>query len=388
MKAGLSLALNDHRKARVSIFLPSLNGGGAERVMVTLANAFYDRGYAVDLVLGLAAGPYLQNVDSNVRVVNLNAERVSNSLFPLVSYLRREQPVVVLSAMTHANVIAILARLLARSRARLVISERSTISVEASRSQGLVGRILFAMVPRLYKFADKIVVVSKAAAYDLVRFSRLLPSAIDVIYNPFELEKINRKAAEEIDHDWVKLGAPPVILAIGRLSEQKDFSSLIQAFAQIRKTQQVRLLILGEGEQRAKLESLAESLGLSSDDIQMPGFVIAPFSYLARCAVFVLSSRWEGLPGVLIEAMACGAPVVSTDCPSGPNEILESGRWGALVSVGDVNALASAIARVLDTPRSQLPDVRQRAMDFEQGRAVDAYLKAMGLELYATTRNT
>lgn len=365
--------------ARIAIFLPSLNGGGAERVMVTLANAFAQRGYAVDLVLAAAQGPYLKDVSPDVCVVDLKAGRVIKALLPLARYLRQERPVAMLVAMTHANIVALLARMLARAPTRLVLSERSTISVEYECAQGLAARIIYTLVRRLYTRADGIVAVSQAAATDLVRFAALPSRAVEVIYNPFELERIQTRAAETIVHPWFEPGQPPVVLAIGRLNEAKDYPTLIRAFDQLRAARPLRLLILGEGELRATLEALVAEFGLTTDDVQMPGFVANPFAYLARCGVFVLSSRYEGLPGALIEAMACGAPVVSTDCPSGPHEILDGGRWGALVPVGDAEALARALDTALSVPRSQLPDVRQRAKYFEQGKAVDAYLKALGL---------
>lgn len=360
---------------RVAIYLPSLRGGGAERVMVTLANAFAERGYATDLVLATAEGPYLKDVSDQVRVVDLHAGRVSKALLPLARYLRRERPRAMLSAMDHANVVAVAARLLARVPCRLVVSERSTISVDAARAQDAVARAVYALVPWAYRRADAIVAVSREAAADLERFARLPAGSVRAIYNPFDLERIARLAAEPLTHPWFGPGQPPVVLAIGRLTEQKDFPSLIRAFAAVRSCRPVRLLILGEGELRGELEALVRTCGLTADDVQMPGFVANPFAYLARCAVFVLSSRWEGLPGVLIEALACGAPVVSTDCPSGPREILEDGRWGRLVPVGDVEALAAAILATMAEP--QHPDVVARARDFGADGAVDEYLEAL-----------
>lgn len=363
---------------RIALFLPSLRGGGAERVMVTLANAIAGRGYPVDLVLAKAEGPYRNDVSSGVRVVDLQAGRVIKGLLPLAHYLRRERPVAMLAAQTHANTVALLARILARVATRVVVSERITISVVNGRAKGLVARLNYVLVPSLYRRADGICTVSRAASADLVSFARLPAAAVKTIYNPFDLGRIERLATEGVDDPWLRPGQPPVLLAIGRLAEQKDFSTLIRAFARLRSQRPLRLLVLGEGELRPMLEALLAQCGLTADDVRMPGFVSNPYAYLARCSVFVLSSRFEGLPGVLIEALACGAPVVSTDCPSGPDEILEGGRWGSLVPVGDVDALAGAIAATLDTPRNQLPDVRQRAQDFEQERAVDAYLKLLG----------
>ena len=153
--------------------------------------------------------------------------------------------------------------------------------------------------------------------------------------------------AEPFDHPWFAPGAPPVILGAGRLTEQKDFPTLIRAFALVRKKHPARLMILGEGEERSKLETLVQELGLEKE-VSLPGFVDNPYKYMKRAAVFVLSSRWEGFPNVLVEAMALGTPVVSTDCPNGPAEILENGKWGELVPVGETQSLASAVLRTLD----------------------------------------
>ncbi|MFC6920913.1 glycosyltransferase [Meiothermus taiwanensis] len=366
--------------SKLSIFLPNLNGGGAERVMVTLVNGFAHRGYCVDLVLASKEGPYLQEVDPLVRVVDLRAGRVIKALWPLVRYLRSERPVAMLSAINHANVVAVLARYLARVNTRVVISEHSTISIEAQRARVWNARSVYVLVPWVYRRADGIVAVSRDSAHDLERFASLPAGSVQTIYNPFDLTRIRQLAAEPVPHPWLQPEQRrPVILAIGRLTEPKDYPTLLRAFALVRTHLNGRLLILGEGELREELAALAQSLGLGDDDFQMPGFVANPFAYLARAAVFVLSSRWEGLPGALIEAMACGTPVVSTDCPSGPREILQEGRWGRLVAVGDVEALAQAIVSVLQTPREQLPDVRQRAADFAQDRAIDAYLATLGL---------
>ena len=366
-----------------AIYLPSLAGGGAERVMVTLANGIAARGYRVDLVLAKAVGPYLADVSPTVRIIDLNVPRVIKSLWPLVRYLRSERPAVMLSAMDHANVVALLAKRLSMTDTRVVISERSTISVEAALARALTARAVYALVPRLYPWADGIVAVSQDAARDLERFAGLPDGRVQAIYNPFDLDRIQKLAVEPVPHPWLQPGQNrPVIVAIGRLTEQKDFTTLLRAFATMRSRIDARLMILGEGKLRAELTALAQSLTLGTEDFEMPGFVANPFAYLARAALFVLSSRWEGLPGVLIEALACGTPVVSTDCPSGPREILEGGRWGPLVPVGDVEALAQAMAEVLATPRATLPDGRIRAQEFSQERGIDAYLHAMGLPPY------
>ena len=219
---------------RISIFLPSLNGGGAERVMVTLANGFAARGYAVDLVLASAQGPYLGDVSSDVRIVDLQAGRVIKALVPLARHLRRTRPAALLSAMNHANVVAALAHRWSGVPSRLVLSEHTTISVEAQRERSVAGRMVYALVPWVYRWTGGIIAVSQAAARDLEQFAHLPAGAVRAIYNPFDLQRIHRMAYDEARHPWLAPGQPPVVLAIGRLTEPKDFSTLIRAFAQSR----------------------------------------------------------------------------------------------------------------------------------------------------------
>jgi len=359
---------------RIAIYLPSLRGGGAERVMVTLANGFSERGYSVDLVLASAEGPYLERVDDSVRIVDLKAGRVLHSLPGLIRYLRQERPSAMLSALTHANVVAIMARGCASVSTRLVISERSTPSQAAARSTSWVQKAMYGLMRRLYPKADGIVAVSRGVAHDLARFAGLPPDSIQVIYNPFDIKHIQELSKQPLDHPWLASGQPPVVLGVGRLTEAKDFPTLIKAFARLRAQRPARLMILGEGKLRGELEVLAHSLGLTDDDIAMPGFVANPYAYYSRCGVFVLSSKWEGLPGVLIEAMACGTPVVATDCPSGPDEILEGGRWGELVAVGDEDALAQSMIKTLD---KGMDDMFLRADEFDAKISINAYLDAL-----------
>lgn len=360
---------------RLALFLPSLRGGGAERVMVHLARGFAERGFQVDLVLAKAEGPYLAEVPPSVRVVDLRASRVLFSLPGLVRYLRKERPYALLSALNHANVIVCLAHRLARVPSRLVISEHNTLS--ASRPQNARGRLLPWFMRWTYPWADAVIAVSQGVAEDLVRTLGISAERVKVIYNPVVDDDLLTKSKEPLDHPWFTEGAPPVILGVGRLTEQKDFPNLIRAFALVRAQRPARLMILGEGELRPQLEALVHELGLQ-DDVALPGFVENPYAYMARAAVFVLSSRWEGLGVALIEAMASGTPVVSTDCPSGPREILEDGRWGRLVPVGDVDALAEAIVTTLD--ETEHPDVAARAKEFNVNYAVENYLKVLLLK--------
>jgi glycosyltransferase involved in cell wall biosynthesis len=197
-----------------------------------------------------------------------------------------------------------------------------------------------------YPWADGIIAVSQGVADDLGQITRLSSDRIQVIYNPIVLPELFTLAQEPVEHPWFKPGEPPVILGVGRLHPQKDFPTLIRAFAEVRKVQQARLMILGDGPERQALTTLVSELGLI-EDVAFPGFVQNPYAYMSKAAVFVLSSAWEGLGNVLVEAMAIGTPVVSTNCESGPGEILDGGKYGRLVPVGDSRAIAQAITSVL-----------------------------------------
>lgn len=353
--------MNDAR--HIAIFLPSLRGGGAERVMLTLANGFADMGHRVDLVLTRAEGPYLSEVSPSVRIVDLNKSRVLSSLLPLVSYLRRERPYAMLSALNHANVVAIVAKALSRVKMRLVISERN--SLESIRGGGL-----FRLMRIFYPYADGVVAVSQGLVTEMVTELGLRTDRVTAIANPVDVESIRQKALERPIHPWLNPGEPPVLLAVGRLNAQKDYPGLLEAFVKLRAKQRARLVVLGEGSLRQELEQLIVSMGLS-DSVALLGFQSNPFGWMAACSVYVMSSRYEGFPNSLVQAMACGARVVSTDCPTGPNEILEGGRWGQLVPVGDAVALSKALAVALD---DQSPtDGAKRIDDFRPARILHQY---------------
>jgi glycosyltransferase involved in cell wall biosynthesis len=359
----------------LAVIIPGLYGGGCERVMLNLLGGFARRGIRSDLVVADAEGPYLDQVPEGVRLVKLIDRRLPRlrtvATLPLMmKYLRNERPRAVLSAM-HANVVVLWARRLSGVPVRTVVSEHNTFTMQIS-GFGPVYRRVFPVVTRqAYGWADAIVAVSKGAAEDLSRVARLPIARIEVIPNPIITPEMRQKACEVPDHPWFGPGQSPVVLAIGRLSRQKDLPTLIRAFSRVRKRLAVRLLILGEGEDRAELESMVRELGLTGD-VGMPGFVRNPYAFLSHSAVLVLSSRWEGLPTVLVEALYCGTPVVSTDCPSGPREILLDGKYGKLVPVGDVEALEEAICASLDGRRVAQPGESWSA--YEENVVVDRYL--------------
>lgn len=368
--------MSQQKQQRIAIFIPSLRGGGAERVMTTLANGFAAHQFPVDLVTAKAQGPYKKHVTPAVRLIDLNADRVLFSLPGLTRYLRQERPDVLLSALSHANIIALWARYLANTRTRIIISERNTLS--AAQTKARLGR--FRLLPWLmrknYRHADGIIAVSHGVADDLAQTIDLPRHRIKVVYNPVTLNQNTESDINTIPHPWFSENSIPVILAAGRLTIAKDFATLLHAVAKVRKMRKIRLVVLGEGGLREKLETLASQLDLSEDAL-FPGFVDNPQAWMQASSLFALSSAWEGLPNVLIEAMACGLPVVSTDCPSGPREILEHGKWGRLVPVGDIDALTTALLATLDDPHP--PKTSIRASDFNLQHAMTGYLRIMGI---------
>ena len=361
------------RRKRIALFTTFLGSGGAERVTVNLAKGFRDYGLEVDLVL-TRFGPRQYEIPSGVRLIDIGAPRIYAASPGIIRYLRQAKPNIVLSAGTAVNVTVLLAWRLARSRARIFVAEHSIQSEATRNSRDWRVKLLPAFIRKTYPWADGIVAVSKGAANDLVKIAPTLKHKIRVIYNPVVSEGLFVRAKQPLNHPWFRKGQPLVILSAGRLTSLKDFTTLIRAFVLVRKERPARLMILGEGKDRAQLEELIRELGLE-EDVALPGFVANPYQYMKRAAVFVLSSRWEALPTVLIEAMACGCPVVSTDCPSGPAEILENGKWGRLVPVQSPELLAKAILETLERPIYAM----ERARQFSLEHATQEYLRLVGV---------
>jgi len=358
-------------QGKIAIFLPSLRGGGVERAMLTLAKGLAERGLNIDLVLAQAEGPYLAQVPPELNIVNLQAPRVLSSLPNLIHYLRQERPTALLSAMDHANIVALWARYLSGVSKRLVVTTHNTLSLSIKNSSNRTSQLMPFLIRHFYPWADEIVAVSKGVADDLTLTTGLPREKIQVIYNPVVTPGMLKEAQTPLDHPWFASGEPPVILAVGRLTKQKDFPTLIRAFSLVQQQYRARLMILGEGEERPLLNRLIQELGLENG-VTMPGFVSNPYAYMSRAAVFVLSSAWEGLGIVLIEALAVGTPVVSTNCQSGPSEILDNGKYGRLIPVGDIQAMAKAILNTLQNPPVPY---------FLQNRANEFYLEN-GLSKY------
>jgi len=365
----------NHSQKRLSIYLPTLVGGGAERVLINLAVGFARRGFPVDFVVAQCEGSLAAQFPDSLRLVELNpmhlkAGRSAVSLPALVRYIRRERPVALLSGL-YANIIAIWARGIAGIPLRLVVSEHNTFSLNHRRMPHGYRQLMPWLVRRNYPKADEIVAVSEGVANDLACSVRISRESIQVIPNPVITPELKAKVKEEIDHPWFQPGEPPVIISVGRLTAQKDFALLIRAFARARQTCPARLVILGEGEDRTALTGLIRQLGLEKD-VSLAGFVANPYPFMVHSSAFVLSSRWEGLPTVLIEALYCGLPVVATDCPSGPYEILQGGKYGKLVPVGSEENLSEAIRDLLQGRVIRSP--QESWLPYESDTVVNRYL--------------
>lgn len=358
---------------RVALFLPSLVGGGAERVFVELANQFAAEGLVVDFALAHADGPFLGEVNRGVRIVDLKSSGVARSLPGLAHYLRRERPGALLSALEHANIVALAARCLALTGTRSVVSTRGVPTMLGHEAQASAPWVLRA-ARVAYRFAHAIIANSHGVADDMARHLHLARKRIDVIYNPLDLVKIEAMASAPQQHAFCAPGAPPLILSVGRFSPLKDFSTLVRAFARLRAQRDCRLVILGDGPEKAGIEELVATLGVTRD-VDLPGFDSNPYAWMSRAAVFVSSSLSEGCPNALMQALACGTPVVSTDAVGGSAEILERGKWGRVVPVGDPAAMSAALAATLDD--REHPDVRARARDFALSRVARDYLSIL-----------
>ncbi len=372
--------MRDH----VALLLPALEGGGAERVFCTLARLLAERGLPIELVVGSARGPLRDEVADSVELVELRAERLRGALPALMAHLRRSPPACLVATLHPASVLALLAVRTARVPTPVVVRVASAMTAAAAMAVTPSGRLTLAATRGLYPRASALVAPSADLAADTDRFVGLPAGTTRVLANPVLGASVWSGARAPLDHPWFAPGQPPVVLAVGRLTPQKDIAGLLDAFARVRRRTPARLLVLGEGPERASLQARIDVLGLTGD-VALPGYDPNPFRYMARAEVFVLSSRYEGLPGVLVQALGCGAKVVATDCPTGPREILGGGAHGRLVPVGDPVALASALSAALAEPRRRAdPAAWQR---YTEQAALDAYL-ALLEEVGAPVRET
>lgn len=363
---------------RIALLLPDVRFGGAERVNVNLANEFVSRGSAVDMVLMKGEGELMPLLDSRVRIIDLGVSRMLGLFGPLASYLRRERPIGMIANMWPLTAVAVAAARWTGGSGgtRVVVVEHNNWTRQA-KSDGTALRWVRKLSMRsLFPLAAARIGVSRGVTADLERHAHLASGSVRCIYNPVTGGTRQARSAgiDPSVTEWF-VGNHRKILSVGVLQSQKRFDWLIEAFARLDQSQPARLLILGDGPERAELEALVDRLNLK-ERVFMPGFANDPTPYYAAADLFVVSSEYEGLSLVLIEALEQGTPAVSMDCPSGPREILDDGKHGLLVPVGDIGALAEGIGQALARSHDS-ESLKARAEDFSVAKAADAYLRLL-----------
>lgn len=358
---------------KIAFFMPYFRDGGVETTTVRLAEQFAERGHETDLVTFQHDSPYL--AQAPLQVVDLDARRTLTSSVGLVRYLRRQRPDLLISAHHFANIVSIASRLVSGTYPYHIVTERLQIEYVLEQSETLKDRLLPPLMRLTYPLADDIVTVSRDAGDALADILDIRVGRVTAIYNATLVDEVFEQAEEPVDHPWFD-DEIDVVLGVGRLTPQKDFETLIRAVASARGERDVRLVILGEGDRRAHLERLAEKLGVS-DSVDLHGFVDNPYRFMAAADLFVLSSRYEGMPNVLVEAAALKTPVVATDCPSGPRELLDDGAGGPLVPVGDSAAMADAMLdqlRNADRANTRIESIQETLQEFRPERTAERYL--------------
>lgn len=364
---------------RVAIFASFSGQGGVERMVAHLAWGMADLGVAVDLVLARAHPDHLAHLPPAVRVVPLGTRHTLTAIPALAAYLRRERPAALLAAKDRGIQAALAARALAGVPVPVVGRLGTTVSAALAGRSPVTRWWWYRGMARRYRRLHRLVAVSAGVAADVRAITGLSGDRLRVIPNPVITPHLEPLARETPDHPWFTDGGPPVVLGVGRLTRQKDFPTLLRAVASMAHQPPPRLVILGEGRDREALEALAAGLGIASR-VALPGFTANPYACMARAGVFALSSIWEGSPNVLTEALALGVPAVATDCPSGPREVLDGGRVGPLVALGDVRALATAMDELLARP----PDrqmLRTAVSAYHYLASARAYLDALGVSV-------
>lgn len=362
------------QRSRIAILAPLKSWGGLERKFTTLCNEFVELGVRPE-ILQLRGGevPYPDDLSSQVRTLDLGTRSKRDGIARVARYLRREPPAALLTARDHSAQVAVMARWLARADVPVFIKATNMPSaVIRRRAQRFMAR-------RLYPHADGVIAISRGVAEDVLRTCNVASQRVHLIYNPAITRGFERRLESPVAADWFpEPGGGPVVVGAGRLTQQKDFATLIRAFAHLRAHQEARLLILGDGAERAALEQLALDCGVAAD-VHLPGRVADPVPYMRRADLFAFSSRYEGLGNVLIEALASGTRLVATDCPSGPREILADGRYGRLVPPCEPELLGQAMAAALAEPRPPKQEVEQAVERFAAAPVARRYLEVMGV---------
>jgi len=359
------------------VVLISFSGqGGVERMVMNLVRQFAASPHiSVDLLLIRAQGPYFTNIPANVNIIQLNAKHTLTSIPELARYLKKNNPEAMLVAKDRAGRAALIAKMLSAVNTRIVIRLGTNLSTALAHRSAFNRWLRTAPMRHLYPLAHKVIAVSEGVRQDTLALTGLMPDKVHVVRNPVITDELVNLASQDCPHTWLEDNDIPVVLGMGRLSKQKDFPTLIYAFAQARKTRAMRLIILGEGGDRPSLERLIHELELEAD-ILMPGFDANPYRWLSRANIFVLSSLWEGSPNALTEALALAVPSISTRCPSGPNETLAEGRYGSLIEMGNVEEMAEAIIQTLKSP---LPadDLKEAVAEYKDNISAKHYLNLL-----------
>lgn len=360
---------------KIAIFIPSFRGGGAERAMLIFAAELVRRRIAVDIVVSSDSGPLANDVPPEVNVVNLSQPRMVKSIRALSRYLRNERPAVLYSTVVHANVASVIAAKLSGTNVPVVVRESNVPVTEPKKT---ISRWLtFKLIPHTYRLARGIIAVSDGVAKELTALSPRLGSLMHVVATPVIYPELFEKAQLKSGHPWIDNPDVPVILGAARLQPHKGFVDLIRAFAVLRQERPLRLIILGEGPERDRLLEEVERLELK-EHVSLAGFIANPFPFMKGAAVFALVSEYEGMPNVLVQAMALETPVVATDCPSGPKEVLVNGKYGELIPMKDQGALVAGLKAALASPRR--PDASQHVQEiFGSYEATSRYLAVAGL---------
>ena len=363
---------------RLALLFATSGHSGVDRIVANLLPEFGRTVHEFDLLRIKGHGPYLEELPSNVRDIRLPAAHRNTVLPGLVRYLRRERPAALLTASHRLNRAALQARWLARVPTRVAIRMGMTLTGQQEVLGPRKGRRLIRSMRFWYPRADAVVCPSEGLGRELHELARVPGKRLHVIPNPIVTDSLLERAGEPLDDPWFTGEGPPVILGAGSLEPRKDFATLLRAFARLRQQRPARLVILGEGRERGRLEALAAELGIS-EDVRLPGFEPNPYRWMSRADAFALTSLREGSGAVLVEALACGTPATSTDCPVGPAEILQEGRVGPLAPVGDDTAVAANLTELLD--RAPSPESMAAAVaPFRAESSAAAYLRAMGVE--------
>lgn len=355
---------------KVVFFQPNFRAAGVEKVNILLANEMFKLGVDVEFLVFKKEGEFLNLLNKKIKVTDLSVERALHSFIALVRYFFRHK-VIFVSSYSGLSLLSIIANAITLNRSEVYACEHSTLSKITQVKGSFKDKVIKILLKFFYNHCSGVICVSKGVANDLVEHVGVSSKKVKVLYNPV----VNNTIFESInyfpEHKWFLDKASPVFIAVGRLDVAKNFALLINAFNKVVEEQDARLLILGEGSLRDELQTQINTLGLQ-EKCELVGFVDNPYKYMKHADAFVLSSDFEGFGNVIVEAMAVNTPVVSTNCPSGPSEILEDGKWGTLVPVGDVDALANAMLDVINNPPSV--DLTVRANHFTTEKAAANYL--------------